>query len=83
MTDRIFKTMLNRLPAGEYDASDLYSIYMEICPKSYRDISRYENNMRCIQFFNMFEEKKFGLEYMFDGRIHYIGTNDLHTLIVE
>ena len=83
MTERIFKSMMNKLPVGEYNANDLYNIYMEICPKSYRDISKYENNMRCNQFMHMFEEKKFGFEYMFNQRIRYIGTNDLHTLVVN
>lgn len=83
MTERIFKSMMNKLSAGEYDASDVYNIYMEVCPKSYKDISKYENNMRCMQFMCMFEEKKYGFEYMFNQKIRYIGTNDLHTLVVN
>ncbi len=83
MTDRIFKTMMNKIPSGEYDTNDLFSLYMIICPKSYRDISKYENNMRFMLFAHMFEEKKYGFEYMFRNKIRYIGTNDLHTLIVE
>ena len=82
MTERIFKNMMNRLPAGEYDANDLYTIYMMVCPKSYKDFSKYENTMRCNSFIHMFEEKKYGFEYLFNQKIRYIGTNDLHTLIV-
>lgn len=82
MTERIFKAYMKRLPKGEYDANDLWNIYLLICPKSYRDISKYENNMRFLNFVHMFEEKKHGFIYMF-GNIEYIGTNDLHTLMVR
>ena len=82
MTERIFKSYMKKLPKGEYNTNDLWSIYLLICPKSYRDTSKYENNMRFWNFVHMFEEKKYGFEYMFKN-IHYIGTNDLNTLIVE
>ena len=82
MTERIFKSYMKKLPKGEYNANDLWSIYLLICPKSYQDVSKHENNIRFYNFVHMFEEKKYGFEYMFEN-IHYIGTNDLHTLIVE
>jgi len=82
MTERIFKSYMNKLPKGEYDASDLFALYMIICPKSYADTSKFENNMRFWSFVEMFEAKKYGFVYMF-GNIEYIGTNDLHTLMVR
>lgn len=83
MTERIFKSMMNRLPAGEYDANDTYTFYEMTTAKSYKDCSKIENSMRRMMFCHIFEQKKYGFEYMFKGRIRYIGTNDLHTLIVE
>lgn len=83
MTERIFKSMMNRLEPGEYNTRNLWYLYQEICPKSYRDTSKWENSIRFNQFGCMFEEKKYGFEYMFKGRIRYIGTNDLSILVVE
>lgn len=83
MTKRIFKSMMNRLPAGEYDAHDLWNLYQEICPKSYKDTSKWQNKIRFDQFAIFFEESKYGLVYMFDGKIKYVGTNDLHMLVVS
>lgn len=82
MTERIFKSMMNKLPAGEYDADDIRSFYSLICPKTYADLDKFENHYRYLQFTWMFEEKKYGFEYMFNGRIRYVGTNDLHSLMV-
>lgn len=83
MTERIFKSMMNKLQAGEYDVNNLWEIYKEICPKTYKDTSRYENKMRYLQFVCMFDKMKHGFEYMFENRIRYVGTNDLHMLVVE
>lgn len=82
MTDRIFRAMMNKIPSGEYDANDLFSLYMIICPKSYIDMSKYKNKMRYFLFASMFDEKKYSFEYMFNGKVRYIGTNDLHILTV-
>ncbi len=85
MTERIFKSMMNRIPEGEYyvDAYGRYEIYKMICPKSYRDTSKLENNIRYYEFMIMFDELKYGFEYMFKGKIRYLGTNNLNTLIVK
>lgn len=83
MTDRAFKMMMNRLPAGEYNANDLWALYLLVCTEKQKDISKYENNIRFWDFVHTFEEKKFGFEYMFKQKIRYIGTNDLHTLMVS
>ena len=83
MTERIFKSMMSRLPSGEYNVKDLWDIYKIICPKSYKDTSKYENQMRWLAFICMFDERKYGFEYMFNGKIRYIGTNDLDILVVD
>ena len=83
MTERIFKSMMNRLPYGEYNVKDLNGIYKIICPKSYKDTSKYKNKMRWLSFICMFNERKYGFEYMFNNKIRYIGTNDLDILIVD
>lgn len=85
MTDRVFKMMLNRIPVGEYNTNDLFSLYLIICTDKQKDTSKYKNNMRFWEFVHIFEECKYGLEYwkFKNTKMHYIGTNDLHTLIVE
>lgn len=82
MTRRIFKSMMNNLPNGEYiaNASDIYKI---VCPKSYRNKNIIDNRIREIGFICMFEEHKYGFEYMFNGKIRYIGTNDMNIIIVQ
>ena len=85
MTERIFKSMMNKLKSGEYnlDAYGKWELYNEICPNSYKDISKFENKMRWNDFWNMFEDHKYGFEYKFNGRIRYVGTNNLNFLVVE
>lgn len=85
MTERIFKSMMNKIPAGEYkvDGYGLWSLYQNICPKTYKDTSKFENQMRYYDFCRMFDEAKYGFEYRFKGRIRYVGTNDLDFLVVE
>lgn len=85
MTKRIFKSMMNKLQPGEYrlDAYGMWSLYQDICPKTYKDTSKFENKMRYMNFCMMFEEHKYGFEYIFKGHIRYVGTNDLSFLVVE
>ena len=85
MTKRTFKMMMNKLPAGEYrlDADGMWNIYQMICPKSYKDTSKIDNRMRYHAFVIMFDEHKYGFECMFNGDIHYVGTNDLSFLVVK
>lgn len=83
MTERIFKTMLRKLEKGEYSIDDISSLYDMIVPKSYKDTSKFENKMRYFDFCRMFDEKKYALEYMFNGKIRYIGTNNLNYIVVE
>lgn len=82
MTERTFKRMMNEIPTGEYPAN-AWDIYTMICPKSYRDMNKWENQSRRMAFVKMFIDAKYGFEYMFNGKIRYIGTNDLDTLIVK
>lgn len=85
MTERIFNSMMKKIPSGEYtvDSYGLYVLYLMISPKTYRDTSKFENKMRFIEFCRMFDECKYGLEYSTDGNIRYIGTNDLDFIAVK
>lgn len=85
MTDRIFKSMMNRIPAGEYkvDEYGLWCLYQKISPKTYKDTSKWENRIRYYDFCRLFDEGKYGFEYRFKGRIRYVGTNNLNFLVVE
>ena len=82
MTEKTFKRMMNKLPSGEYKAN-AWDIYEKVCPKSYQDMSKWKNEERRMMFVKMFIESKYGFEYMFDGKIRYIGTNDLNMIIVK
>lgn len=82
MNIRTFKRLMNKLPAGEYRAN-AWDIYEKVCEKSYRDMRKWENEERRMMFVKMFIEQKYGFEYMFNGKIRYIGTNDLDTIIVK
>ena len=73
---------MNTLPSGEYPAN-AWDIYKKVCRKSYRDMSKWENQEREIAFVKMFTEKKYGFEYIFDQKIRYVGTNDLDFIVVE
>lgn len=83
MTERMFKMAMKRIPKGEYNASDVYELYKLAHSKRYQDVSKYENNMRYLNFCMMFESMKYGIEAMFHGKIRYIGTNDCDTLVIE
>ena len=39
--------------------------------------------MRYFDFCIMFDEKKYAFEYKFNGKIRYIGTNDLDFIVVK
>lgn len=82
MTKRIFKSMMNKLSEGEYNAN-AYEIYDIVCPKSYKNMNITDNRIRQTAFVCMFEECKYGFEYMFNNKIRYIGTNDLNFVSVS
>ena len=83
MTERVFKSIMKKIPAGEYRVSDMWSIYEMICPKTYKDTTTWENKMRFQQFCIMFDQYKYAFEHMFNGKIRYIGTNDLDFFVVD
>ena len=80
MTERIFNSMMKRIPTGEYsvDAYGLWALYNKICPKSY-----ITDKIRYFDFCKMFDERKYGFEYRFNGSIRYVGTNDLNYIVVK
>lgn len=80
MTDRVFNSMMKKIPSGEYsvDAYGLWMLYQFICPKSCR-----QDKIRYFEFCKMFDERKYGFEYRFCGNIRYVGTNDLNYIVVK
>lgn len=81
MTELTFKRLLCKIPSGEYYA-DPYEIYKMVCTKSCQNMNLFKNYYRRKEFEFMFEEKKYGFEYLTSGKVRYIGTNDLNSIIV-
>lgn len=82
MTEKIFKSWMKRLPAGQYPVCSA-EIFNLVCPKSYRDLSKPENLQRQFDFMTMFVKKKYAFEYMFNGKIRLVKCLDLEYLVVE
>ena len=82
MTEKIFKSWMKRLPAGQYCAN-AYDIFDRVCPKSYRNLGRADNLQRQDDFVTMFIKKRAAFEYIFDGKIRYVKCLDLEYLVVE
>lgn len=92
LTERKFKMMLNRIPAGEYyfDAYDLFTLaapasafrvnYMGERVLNLRDWRIYQMRMAFVQ---RISDVRYGLEYFTKGRMSYIDTEDLNTLLVK
>lgn len=87
MTMQQLVRRLNRLPEGEYYA-DKEKIFLATS-RSKKEIR--ENDLISetypvlsflLDFCEAFDEYKYGLEYASGGRIRYIGTNDLNTLMI-
>lgn len=78
---------LNRLPAGEYtaDAEKLF-LATAVAKSDYTENpitgDRYATLSKVVPFSVAFEEAKYGIEYASKGKIRYIGTNDLSTLVI-
>lgn len=78
---------LNRLPAGEY-AADAEALFLETAVSRNDYTVNPITGERCailskvVPFSIAFDESKHGLEYASKGKIRYIGTNDLSTLVI-
>lgn len=85
--EQLIKRLL-RLPRGEYsaDADDLFirtsksTREYEINPITGDKIAK----MACVVPFAIaLNEYKYGIEYLTNGKIVYVGTNDLNTIYVK
>ena len=79
---------LKRLGKGEHYCGDLEKIYLKTAKKSEYEITyfgerRAKDFIAELLFEQDFNEYKYGLEYATNGKIRYIGTNDLETLIIK
>lgn len=83
--------LLSKADKGEFHHSRLQEVFLSVCQKSwkrYNDLfNEYELNSDGATAFMFFEkyidECKFGIEYATNGKVRYIGTNDLATFIIE
>lgn len=83
--------LISKAEKGEFHYSRLRDVFLSVCQKSwkrYNDLlNKYELTCDGAQAFAFFEKYiddiKFGLEYATSGKVRYIGTNDLSTLIIE
>lgn len=87
MTTEQLIRRLNRLPAGEY-AADVERLFLATATEKsdYTENpitgDRYATLAKVVPFSLAFEDAKHGLEYATKGKIRYIGTNDLSTLVI-
>lgn len=83
--------LISKVESGEYHYSHLEKMFISVCQKSwkrYNDLfNEYELNsdgILAFRFFKMYiDECKFGIEYATNGKVRYIGTNDISTFIIE
>ena len=83
--------LISKAEKGEFHYSNLEKVFLSVCQKSWKRyddlLDEYELTPDGITAFRFFEkyidECKSGLEYATNGKVRYIGTNDLSTFIVE
>lgn len=86
MTGEQLIKRLKRLDSGEYYVDE--AMFLKIANKSECSIHPLTGDKiaklypLCI-FLRAFDECKYGLEYATGGKLRYIGTNDLNTLVVR
>ena len=91
MTKEKAVKLISKAEKGEFHYSNLERVFLSVCQKSwarFNDLfNEYELTPDGITAFRFFEkyidECKFGLEYATNGKVRFIGTNDLATFIVE
>lgn len=79
---------LKRLPKGEYYCGDTERLFLKVANKSEYTVNELTGDKSAkmvplICFSQAFEACKYGLEYLTHGKIYYIGTNDIQTLVVR
>lgn len=83
--------LISKVSNGEYHYSHLRDMFISVCPKKwkrYNDLfAEYELTAEGCVAFNFFkkyiDEVLFGLEYITNGKVRYIGTNDIKTFFVK
>ena len=88
MTNEQVVKRLSRLPAGEYYADTEKLFLATSKSKSEYNVNPITGDKiakisKVILFDLAFEAIKYGLEAATNGKIRYIGTNDLNTLVVK
>ena len=78
---------LKRLGKGEHYCGDLEELFLKVANKSEYTVNfagdKYSKMIPFFEFKYAFDEYKYGLEYATNGKIRYVGTNDLATLIIK
>lgn len=79
---------LKRLEKGEYYCGDIDALFIKVANKSEYTVNvltgdKYSKLIPALLFSQCFDECKYGLEYATKGKIRYIGTNDLQTLVIN
>lgn len=79
---------LKRLEKGEYYCGDIEALFLKVANKSEYIVNpltgdKFSKLYPTIEFSQCFDECKFGLEYATNGKMRYIGTNDIDTLIIS
>ena len=83
--------LISKVSKGEYHYSKLQEMFLSVCRKGWKRFDEffgeYELNSEGLLAFMFFQkyidEMLFGLEYATNGRVRYIGTNDIKTFIIE
>lgn len=77
---------LKRLGEGEYYVDE--DMFLKIANKSEYSVNQITGDkiaklQPLCMFLRAFDECKYGLEYATNGKMRYIGTNDLNTLVIS
>lgn len=88
MTKEELIKLLKKLAKGEYWCGDMESIFLKVAKKSEYTVNpltgdKHPKLFSFCPFAIAFDEYKYGLEYATNGKISYVGTNDLMTLTVR
>ena len=79
---------LKRLGKGEHYCGDIDALFLKVANKSEYTVAditgeKISKIMPYLEFKFALDKYKYGLEYTTNGKIRYVGTNDLATLIIK
>ena len=91
MTKEMAVKLISKVSKGEYHYTQLGDMFLSICPKKWKKYDELFNEyvltsdgILAFHFFRKYiDEMLYGLEYATNGKVRYIGTNDLKTFIIE